>query len=130
MMKVKETINSLIAGIDGFSGISYKIHVDFFRNTFTVFEWKNKDNALPFTPLERKRIGSIEDFKNEIYLMKIWEWERSYRKEEGIILDGKYWSIKLNTKGKVYESEGIECFPHDWEQFCQAVEKLTGLPFR
>jgi hypothetical protein len=130
MMKVKETINSLIAGIDGFSGNSYKVHVDFFRNTFTVFEWRNKDTILPFTNLENKSIGNIMDFKSEIYSMKIWEWEPSYRKGEGIILDGKYWSIRVNTKIKVYESEGIECFPPDWKQFCQAIEKLTGIPFR
>lgn len=130
MMKVKETINSLIAGIDGFSGSSYKVHVDFFRNSFIVFEWKNKDNILPFTNLENKSIGNIMDFKSEIYSMKIWEWEPSYRNEEGIILDGKYWSIRVNTKHKVYESEGIECFPPDWKRFCHAVEKLTGIPFR
>lgn len=129
-MKVKETINSLIAGIDGFSGISYKVHVDFFRNTFSVFEWRNKDYTLPFTNLEPKSIGSMEDFKREIYLMKIWEWEPFYQKEEGIILDGKYWSIRLNTKAKIYDCEGMECFPPEWERFCQAVEKLTGIPFR
>jgi hypothetical protein len=129
MMKVKETIISLIADIDGFSGVSYKVNIDFYRNRFTVFEWRNKDNILPFTNFERKSIGSMEDFKREIYLMKIWEWERTYRKEAGIILDGKYWSIKLNTKGKVYESEGMESFPPDWNRFCQAIEKLTGIPF-
>jgi hypothetical protein len=130
MMKVKETIHSLIAAIDGFSGISYKVHVDFFRNTFTVFEWRNKDNSLPFTNLESKSIGSMEEFKRAIYLMRIWEWEPSYRKEAGIILDGKYWSIKLNTKHNIYESEGMECFPPDWKRFCHEVEKLTGIPFR
>ncbi|WP_052427659.1 hypothetical protein [Neobacillus niacini] len=130
MMKVKETIKSLIFLIDGFSGISYKVHVDFFRNRFTVFEWRNKDNLQPLTNLEQKSIGSMEDFKREIYSMKIWEWKPSYLKAEGIILDGKYWSIKLNTIGKVYESKGIECFPPAWERFCQAVEKLTGTPFR
>lgn len=130
MMKVKETINSLIAGIDGFSGISYKVHADFFRNTFTVFEWSNKENSLPLTTRVPKSIGSMEEFKREIYLMKIWEWKPSYQKEEGIILDGKYWSIRLNTKGKIYESNGMECFPPEWEQFCHAVEKLTGMPFR
>ncbi|WP_335717358.1 hypothetical protein [Neobacillus niacini] len=72
----------------------------------------------------------MEEFKSEIYSLNIWEWERSYRKEEGIILDGMFWSIKLNTKGKIYESEGIECFPREWERFCQAVENLTGIPFR
>jgi hypothetical protein len=102
----------------------------FFRNTFSVFEWRNKDYNLPFTNLEPKSIGSLEDFKREIYLMKIWEWEPSYQKGEGIILDGKYWCIRLNTKGKVYECEGMECFPPEWERFCQAVEKLTGIPFR
>jgi hypothetical protein len=130
MMKVKETIHSLIAGIDGFSGISYKVHVDFFRNTFTVFEWRNKDVIHPFTNLGSISIGSVEDFKKDIYSMRIWEWEPSYRKEEGIILEGKYWSIIVNTKDKVYESEGIECFPPDWNRFCLAVENLTGIPFR
>lgn len=130
MMKVKETIISLIAGIDGYSGVSYKVHVDFFRNQFTVFEWRNKENLQPFTNVERTSIGSMADFKKEIYLMKIWEWEPSYRKEEGIVLEGKYWSLKLNTKGNSYESEGMECFPSDWERFCTAIEKLTGTPFR
>lgn len=130
MMKVKETITSLIAGIDGFSGTSYKVYVNFYRNQFTVFEWRNKDSILPFANHERQTIGSMEVFKREIYYMKIWEWQPSYRKEKGIILDGKYWSVKLSTKEKVYDSEGIECFPHEWERFCHAVEKLTGTPFR
>ncbi|MFP7299966.1 hypothetical protein [Neobacillus niacini] len=129
-MRVKETISSLIAGIDGYSGISYKVHVDFLRNTFTVFEWRNKDYILPFTNLGNKRFGDMEEFKREIYSLNILEWETSYRKEKGIILDGKYWSIRVSTKQKVYESEGIECFPPDWKRFCDSIEKLTGIPFR
>ena len=81
MMKVKETIISLIAGIDGFSGISYKVHVDFFQNRFTVFEWRNKENFQPITNFERKSLGSMEDFKKDIYLMKIWEWLIERKKE-------------------------------------------------
>ena len=68
----------------------------------------------------------MEEFKRELYTMNIWEWKQTYRSEDGIILEGKYWSVKLITKGKVYESEGTESFPRNWDQFCKAVEKLTG----
>lgn len=121
---------SLKATLDGYSGASYQVHVYFTKNRFTFFEWRNKENSMLHTDTQPKIPGNINEFKREIYSMKIWEWEPTYLKEEGIILEGKYWSVRLNTKGKVYQSVGTDCFPANWERFCRAVEKLTATPFR
>ncbi|CAH2714327.1 hypothetical protein BACCIP111895_01488 [Neobacillus rhizosphaerae] len=121
---------SLIATQEGFGRISYQVRVNFVKNNFASLEWKNQDDCHPFSTIHPANSGNLEDFKRELYTVNIWDWEPSYRKEDGIILDGNYWSLKLKTMGKIYQSEGIECFPPNWEKFCTAVEKLTGTPFR
>lgn len=120
---------SLIATIEGFEGISYRVHVNFIMNQFISMEWRNKDNLRPFTDFQSKSAGSIEEFKRELYAINIWEWEPSYQKEGGIVLEGKYWSVRLTSKGKVYESKGMELYPPNWNRLCKAIERLTGRPF-
>lgn len=120
----------LTATIDRFGGVSYKVQVDFPRNRFLFWTWRNKNQIQPFANVQAVQPGSIEDFKRELYSLKIWEWDRTYRKGDGVILDGTYWSVRLQTNGKVYECEGTECFPGNWSQFLKTVEKLAGVSFR
>jgi hypothetical protein len=120
---------SLIASLECFGGISYHVRVNFVKNRFAALEWRNKENWQPFSSVQAYTPGDLESFKRELYTMNIWEWKPTYRNEDGIILEGKYWSVKLITKGKVYESEGTERYPDNWDKFCKAVEKLTGTPF-
>jgi hypothetical protein len=120
---------SLMATLEGFGGISYQVRVNFTKNRFAALEWRNKDNCQPFSDLQAASVGNVENFKREIYSMNIWDWEPTYRNDNGIILEGKYWSVKLKTKGKVYESGGTESFPENWDKFCKVVEKLTGTSF-
>jgi hypothetical protein len=121
---------SLIATLEGFGGISHQVRINFSKNRFAALEWRNKENIRSVSDCQPKTPGNLEDFKRELYIINIWEWEPTYRKEDGIVLEGKYWSVKLKTKGKVYESEGTQCFPNNWYRFCRAVEKLTGTKFR
>lgn len=121
---------SLIATLECFAGISCQVRVNFVKNRFAALEWRNKENWRPFSDFHATAPGDLEEFKRELYTMNIWDWRQTYRNEDGIILEGKYWSVKLITKGKIYESEGTESYPKNWAQFCKAVEKLTGSPFR
>lgn len=127
---IYEPILSIMATLEGFGGISYQLRVDFEKNTFASLEWRNKEVCQPFSDLRIVKPGNLEEFKREVYTLNIWNWKSFYCKKDGIILEGKYWSVKVKTKGKVYGSEGTECFPANWGQFCSAVEKLTGTPFR
>jgi len=120
---------SLIATLEGFGGISYQVRVNFSKNRFAVLEWRNKENIKSNFDFLPKTPGNLDEFKRELYTINIWEWEPTYRKEDGIVLEGKYWSVKFKTKGKVYESEGTEYYPRNWKKFCRSVEKLTGTPF-
>jgi hypothetical protein len=113
----------LIVSLGGYPGPWYKVEVDFINDRFVYFEWHlssfSQRNELP------KVSGSIEDFKKELYRLKIWKWQPEYN-QQGIILDGITWSVKLITKGNIFESNGIQSFPNDWEKFCKALSKLTG----
>ncbi|MEH7158669.1 hypothetical protein [Neobacillus drentensis] len=120
---------SLIASLEGFGGVSYQVRVNFLKNRFAALQWRNKEDFHPFTDYQSVVPGNLEEFKKELYSLNIWEWYPTYRSEDGIILEGKYWSVKLITKGKVYESEGTKSYPGNWDMFCKAVEKLTGTPF-
>lgn len=120
---------SLIATLEGFEESSYQVHVNFIKNRFVALEWRNKDNCQPFSDVPVGYPGDIEEFKRELYTMNIWKWEPTYQDEAGIILEGKYWSVKLKTKGKIYKSEGSKSYPANWNHFCKALEKLTGTPF-
>jgi hypothetical protein len=120
---------SLIASLEGYDDISYQVRVNFVKNRFAALVWRNKENNQSFTDLPVSVAGDLEEFKRELYSLNIWEWKPTYRSEAGIIIEGKYWSVKLVTKGKVYECEGTKSFPRNWDKFCKAVEKLTGTPF-
>ncbi|MEH7109861.1 hypothetical protein [Bacillus sp. JJ1764] len=123
-------VNEISVKLDRFGGVSFHIQVNFIKNRFVFLEWRNREHPKPFSNLQWVRPGSIEEFKKEISLLKIWEWEPNYRKESGIILEGEYWSVKLTTDGQVYMCEGGEDFPMNWGRFCLALERLTGITFR
>jgi hypothetical protein len=119
----------LIATINGDDGITYQVNVNFQAKRFTFFEWRNNRNSesrLDYCP---KIPGDLDEFKKEIFSMKLWEWMPSYGKEEGITLGKTNWTIKLKTQCKTYESEGTDCFPKNWSKFCKSVEKLIGSTF-
>jgi hypothetical protein len=112
-----------------------KIDVDFIRNIFTCFEWNLEPvtSGKTFSTPTANRydtivIGNIDDFKHELYRLKIWDWNSNYE-PDGIVLDGINWSIYLDTKAKVYKSEGLQKFPDNWTKFCKALTKLTGKKF-
>jgi len=112
-----------------------KINVDFTQNIFTYFEWNlepaaaGKTFSAPNGNIYDTIIsGKMDDFKQELYRLKIWNWELSYE-PEGIVLDGINWSVYLDTKAKVYKSEGYQRFPNNWTRLCKALTKLTGKKF-
>ncbi|GLB60700.1 hypothetical protein [Cytobacillus sp. NCCP-133] len=113
----------LSLNLGGYPGPWYKIEIDFINERFVYFEWHlssfSPRNELP------KVSGSIEDFKKELYRLKIWKWQSEYN-HPGIILDSIAWSVKLITKGNIYECNGVQSFPNGWERFCKALAKLTG----
>ena len=121
---------SMTAALECIGGVSYKVRINFVKNNFIVWEWRNKELQLPFPRLSPDKIGDIDEFKRAIYSLNIWDWEPVYQKGSGIILADKYWYTELVTKDRVYHSEGSACFPPNWDRFCQALECLTGTPFR
>lgn len=125
--KEKELL-SLSATVGGFPGPSFKLEVDFIQQRFFMFEWNN-DGFMKKVREERTiYIGDVEKFKKEIIRLKIWDWERDYQ-PDSLLLDGTNWSVTLRTKGKVYESEGLQTFPENWKKFCQAISRLVGIAF-
>ena len=104
----------------------HNVKVDFIKKDFTFFEWNfDPTKKLEYEPL---LYGSMDEFKQEIYRLKIWNWDLNYE-QEGIILDGMCWSISLETRTKTYKSQGLQTFPKEWARFCRALSKLTGKKF-
>lgn len=112
--------------LHGYPGPEMRVRIDFKRNTFTYYEWHLDSKASG--PLKVVTFGSVHDFKKKLYQLKIWEWEEDYQ-TEGIVVDGTSWSIKLKTKGRTYESRGLDSFPDHWKEFCRAVSELVGKQF-
>jgi hypothetical protein len=110
----------------GSGGPLRNVKVDFIKKDFTFFEWNfDPTKKLEYEPL---LYGSMDEFKQEIYRLKIWNWDLNYE-QEGIILDGMCWNIGLETKTKTYKSQGLQTFPKEWARFCRALSKLTGKKF-
>jgi hypothetical protein len=110
----------------GCGGPLRNVKVDFIKKDFTFFEWNfDPTKKLEYEPL---LYGSMDEFKQEIYRLKIWNWDLNYE-QEGIILDGMCWSISLETRTKTYKSQGLQTFPKEWARFCRALSKLTGKKF-
>ncbi|USK41144.1 hypothetical protein LIS77_11825 [Cytobacillus firmus] len=113
----------LSVSLGGYPGPWYKIEVDFINGRFVYFEWHlssfSSRNELP------TKSGSIEEFKKELYRLKLWKWQKEY-KNPGMLMDSVTWSIKLVTKENSFESQGIQSFPNGWEKFCMALTNLTG----
>lgn len=108
-------------------GPSLTIRIDFVKGQFAFFEWQLDPTIEPVIRIQpQKTIGNVETFKKELYRIKLWEWKADYP-SEGIVLDGTFWSTELETKGKVYKSEGLQSFPKNWKKLCLGLSKLTGL---
>lgn len=109
----------------GYPGPEIKVSVDFKRNTFVFLEWyygpQPDRNHLP-----HYKPGSVSEFKNGLYSLHIWDWEKDYQ-SDGIIVDGISWSIVLETRGAIYRSEGLDTFPKEWRRFYRSLSHLTGV---
>lgn len=119
----------LVATLDGDQGICYQVNVNFTKKRFTFFEWRNtfsREEKSFFLP---KKPGNLNEFKNELFGLKLWEWQPLYGKNEGITIGETNWTVKLVTEGKIYRSEGTDCYPEEWGKFCRSIEKLTGAHF-
>ena len=120
-------VQKLTVSISNNEGPSYHIRVDFIKNRFYFFEWnldsKSKIMSQSKTPLIA---GDIETFKKELYKVNLWDWETDYHLK-GIILDETCWSVKLETKTKVYQSKGLKRFPAQWPKFHRALTRLIGV---
>jgi hypothetical protein len=112
--------------LHGYPGPEMRVGIDFKRNIFTYFEWHLDSKASQ--PLKIGTFGSVEDFKKKLYPLRLWEWEEDYQ-TDGIVVDGTSWSVKLKTKGRTYESRGLDSFPKHWKEFCHAVSILVGKKF-
>ncbi|WP_409270327.1 hypothetical protein V1499_12955 [Neobacillus sp. SCS-31] len=118
------TVNTELPGMG-----SYQVKVDFTKGYFTFIEWRDRD--CPRFPgiSEPKNPGDILIFKTKIYKSAIWNWDKTYYPEDGIILDGLSWSVKLKTTTTVYEKCGINKFPVKWKILSRGIRELTGYPF-
>lgn len=126
-IREEKKIVCLTVHIEETPGPSYTVKVDFEKNRFALFEFveevhlQNKPRSI--------LTGNIEKFKSEIYRLKIWNWNMDYQPET-LVLDGTNWVVKLQTKGKVYESRGHQCFPQNWTKFCKTLSNLVGIEFK
>ena len=112
--------------LHGYPGPEMRVRIDFKRNIFTYFEWHLDTKASQH--LKIGTFGSVEDFKKKLYPLRLWEWDEDYQ-TDGIVVDGTSWSVKLKTKGRTYESRGLDSFPKDWKEFCKAISILVGKKF-
>lgn len=115
----------LIFKLSGYPGPEVKVTVDFIKGTFTFFEWHfNLKGRVPRATI--KQLGSVEEFKKDLYSLHIWDWEKDYQ-IDGIIVDGTSWSVVLETKGEIFVREGLDSFPKEWKRFCRSMSQLTGV---
>ncbi|WP_316569937.1 hypothetical protein [Neobacillus sp. YIM B06451] len=111
------------------STVGYQLRVDFTKGYFTLIEWRDKEcPRFPGFP-EPRNPGDIGIFKTQVYKSAIWDWDKNYFPEEGIILDGFSWSVKLKTMTTVYEKSGTNKFPVQWKILSRGIRELTGYPF-
>jgi len=106
-------------------GPEVKISIDFIRNSFVFLEW-HFNGTKAATSLPHHKHGSVSEFRKALYSLHIWDWEKDYQ-SDGIIVDGVSWSIVLETKGALYQSEGLESFPKEWKNFYRSLKLLTGV---
>jgi hypothetical protein len=117
---------SLTAEVGECQGPFFKVKVDFIKKTFIFFEINlDPSKQLEYQPVEP---GSTDEFKQELYRLKIWNWDSNYE-QDGIVLDGTCWSIRLETRAQIFRSEGLQSFPKEWTKLCRALSKLTGRKF-
>ncbi len=125
LLPEKELVK-LTVQVESSEGRWLKVQVDFIKEDFTFFEWNfDSTKKLEYEPLIH---GNIDEFKQALYHVKIWNWDLNYE-QEGIIIDGMCWKICLETKGKTYKSQGLQTFPKEWTRFCRALSNLIGKKF-
>lgn len=46
------------------------------------------------------------------------------------VLDGTQWEIEIIREGRNLKKYGDNSYPNEWEEFCKAIEKVSGKSFR
>lgn len=121
-------LETLSTTISGFLRPSYKVEVNFKKKQFYFFEWYI-DYPFPDRTENLIYCGTVDQFKKDIYPLEIWNWEKDYQ-QNSLVVDGTHWTVKLKTNEMSHVSEGLQSFPEEWPQFCQAVSNLIGIDFK
>lgn len=68
-----------------------------------------------------------ETFWTAMDQIDVWGWQPRYDDQE--ILDGTEWSIEISDEARSVRSYGSNAYPHPFQRFLKAVERLVRQPF-
>lgn len=124
-IRKEKDLVSLTLSFGVFPGPYYRIRVNFKNKQVYIFEW-DLDGPHHKRDTNTIILGSVEQFKRSIFRLKLWNWDRNYQSDL-FSINGLRWSVKLVTKGSVYESKGLDTFPKEWPKFRKALKELIGI---
>lgn len=118
-----ETPLLFAASVGGFMGESFKVNVNFSKNTcvYTKFDSQYSNERTENRVFDEDKINTF--FKSISRVMS--NWDKHYKTED-IVMDGTNWSAHLITsKGRI-SSSGSNAYPQNWRTFCKMISQAIG----
>ena len=84
------------------------------------------DQREPLTKIVSPEL--IEEFIERLKFIDFLNWKSKYVDPD--VLDGTQWEIEIIREGRNLKKYGDNSYPNEWEEFCKAIEKVSGKSFR
>lgn len=114
------------ACIENFSGLTYKVHIDFYTLTGS---YKATDNGILKTEkaLSLSEEALIE-FIHRLFENRVLSWKEEYS-DCHECKEGTHWFLRLTIADTSYMFRGENSFPRNWEEVCSNIQNLIKEPF-
>lgn len=102
----------------------YEIKIDFNLKRVTY------SHSLEQREPSRKNVSPelLDEFIEALKDINFLNWRSRYVDPD--VLDGCEWEIEIIREGRNLRKYGINSYPGGWENFCKAIEKISGKKFR
>ena len=120
-----EEIKGIKASVGGYFEGYYEVVMDFQSRKL---QWKHSGAGSEQSYEMTIGKNILDTFIEELKMLDLLNWRAKYI-EPGVC-DGTQWSIEIIKNSRNIKKYGENKFPEEWDEFCGAIERISGKNFK
>lgn len=117
-------ITGIKASVGGYFDGFCLVHIDITARQLTWAHSLDDPETAVIKNLTKK---TLEKIPVQLRRLDLLNWKRRY--DDNRVLDGTQWQVEIFRKGRALRKSGSNGYPEQWDDFCQLMQKLSGMPF-